>query len=158
MKKILYIAMATLLLGISANIHAQQATRNEEAKQELIALSKTKWQWMADFNTEALSNLFHDKAVFVHMGATFTKEQELNVIRKKEIIYKHADIKETSVQVNGQTAVLLNRIRMESIVGGNEVVNPFVVAEVYVKEGNGWKLMAMTFTRQAHEYELNLNN
>ena len=158
MKKILYIAMATLLLGISANIHAQQATRNEEAKQELIALSKTKWQWMADFNTEALSNLFHDKAVFVHMGATFTKEQELNVIRKKEIIYKHADIRETSVQVNGQTAVLLNRIRMESIVGGNEVVNPFVVAEVYVKEGNGWKLMAMTFTRQAHEYELNLNN
>lgn len=158
MKKILYIAMATLLLGIPANIHAQQANRNEEAKQELINLSKTKWQWMADFNTEALSNLFHDKAVFVHMGATFTKEQELIVIRKKEIIYKYADIKETSVQVYGQTAVLLNRIRMESIVGGNEVVNPFVVAEVYVKEGNGWKLMAMTFTRQAHEYELNLNN
>ncbi len=147
-----------MMLVISGNIHAQQATQNEETKQELINLSKTKWQWMAEFNTGALSGLFHDKAVFVHMGATFTKEQELNVIRKKEIIYKHADIKETSVQVNGQTAVLLNRIRMESIVGGNEVENPFVVAEVYVKEANGWKLMAMTFTRQAHEYQLNLNH
>lgn len=147
------------MIGISGKIYAQQQiTQNEETKHELIDLSKTKWQWMAEFNTEVLFNLFHDKAVFVHMGATFTKEQELNVIRKKEIIYKQADIKETSVQVNGQTAVLLNRIRMESIVGGNEVVNPFVVAEVYVKEGNGWKLMAMTFTRQAHEYELNLNN
>ncbi|MCD7901546.1 MAG: nuclear transport factor 2 family protein [Bacteroides sp.] len=110
---------------------------------------------MAEFNTEALSNLFHDKAVFVHMGATFTKSQELDVIRKKEIIYKHADIKETSVQINGSTAIVLNRIRLESIVGGNEVVNPFVVAEIYVKGGNQWKLMAMTFTRQAHEYKLN---
>lgn len=139
-------------------VYAQQEiVSNDKAKQELITLSKQKWQWMAEFNVDALSNLFHDKAVFVHMGATFTKNQELDVIRKKEIIYKHADIKEPSVQINGSTAILLNRIKLESIVGGNEVANPFVVAEIYVKEGNEWKLMAMTFTRQAHEYELNLD-
>ena len=33
----------------------------------------------------------------------------------------------------GSTAILLNRIRLVAVVGGNEVVNPFNVTEVYVK-------------------------
>lgn len=157
--KVIVLVLALSILFGMQEAYAQQEVKNDDkTKQELIDLSKTKWQWMAEFNTEALSNLFHDKVVFVHMGATFTKEQELDVINKKNIIYKHADIKEISVQVDGATAILLNRIRLESIVGGNEVVNPFIVAEIYIRKDNEWKLMAMTFTRQAHEYELNLNN
>jgi hypothetical protein len=32
-------------------------------------------------------------------------------------------------------------------VGGNEVVNPFMVTEVYVKEGGQWKMGSLTFSR-----------
>jgi hypothetical protein len=35
-----------------------------------------------------LSNLFHEKAVFVHMGATFSKNEEIDVINNGSIIYK----------------------------------------------------------------------
>ncbi|MCC8154025.1 MAG: nuclear transport factor 2 family protein [Tannerellaceae bacterium] len=158
---VLSLCMVWVLFPVSAGIQSicaqSEVTNNEKTKQEIIDLSKTKWQWMAEFNTDALSNLFHDKAVFVHMGAAFTKNQELDVIRKKEIIYKKAGIKETSVRIDGSTAILLNRISLESIVGGNEVVNPFVVAEIYVRNGDEWKLMAMTFTRQVYEYTLELN-
>lgn len=148
MKKILYIAMATLLLGISANIQAQQqATYSEETKQELINLSKTKWQWMSDKNVESLDNLFHEESVFVHMGATMNKEQELNTIKTGSIQYKHTEIQETSIRFVGNTAIVLNKIRLTAIVGGNEVVNPFMVTEVYVPINGKWKLGSLSFTR-----------
>ena len=47
----------------------------------------------------------------------------------------------------GSTAILLNRIRLVAVVGGNEVINPFVVTEVYVQEGGKWKLGSLSFTR-----------
>lgn len=47
----------------------------------------------------------------------------------------------------GNTAILLNRIRMDSIVDGKEVSNPFQVTEVYVKSNGDWKLGSLSFTR-----------
>ena len=117
------------------------------AEQEIINLSKEKWQWMADKNVDTLDNLFHDKAMFVHMGGTWGKEQELNVIKSGGIWYKKADIHEVSVNIIGSTAILLNRITLLAVVGGNEVTNPFEVTEVYIKQNDTWKLGSLSFTR-----------
>ena len=38
------------------------------------------------------------------------------------------------LRVIGTTAILLNRIRLVAVVGGDEVINPFVVTEVYVQQ------------------------
>lgn len=117
------------------------------AEQELLTLSREKWLWMADKKVDTLANLFHDKAKFVHMGGTMNKEQELGVIKGGMIHYKHAEIQEASVEFVGNTAIVLNKIRLDAVVGGNEVTNPFVVTEVYVQEGGSWKLGSMSFTR-----------
>jgi len=121
--------------------------QNTSAEQEIIALSKKKWQWMADKKADTLANLFDDKSVFVHMGGSWGKDQEVNVIRSGNIHYKKADIHDVSVNVIGNTAILLNRITLLAVVGGNEVTNPFIVTEVYVKENNTWKLGSLSFTR-----------
>ena len=118
-----------------------------DADQEIINLSKKKWLWMSDKNIDSLATLFHEKAVFVHMSRTLTKEQELDVIRTGNIHYKHAEIQETSVQFIGNTAILLNKIRLEAIVRGNEAINPFVVTEVYVQQAGKWMLGSLSFTR-----------
>jgi hypothetical protein len=118
-----------------------------KAEQEIITLSKDKWQWMADKNVDALSNLFHAKAVFVHMGGAWGTEQEINVIKSGGIWYKKADIHEVSVNVIDNTAILLNRIDLLAVVGGNEVTNPFEVTEVYIKVKGQWKLGSLSFTR-----------
>jgi hypothetical protein len=117
------------------------------AEQELITLSKQKWQWMAERNVEALDKLLAEEAIFVHMGATMTKSQELDTIKSGRIQYKDAQIQEVSVRFVGATAILLNKIRLVAVVGGNEVVNPFNVTEVYVKLDGGWKLASLSFTR-----------
>ncbi len=120
---------------------------NKNAEQEIINLSRQKWLWMADRNVDSLNALFNEKAVFVHMGGTMTKDHELDVIKSGAIQYKSAEIQETSVQFVGNTAILLNKIRLTAIVGGNEVVNPFVVTEVYVQQNGKWILGSMSFTK-----------
>ena len=102
---------------------------------------------MAEKRVETLEALFHEKAVFVHMGGTMNRERELNVIETGGIHYKKADIHEVSVNIICNTAILLNRITLLAVVGGNEVTNPFVVTEVYVRENGIWKLGTMSFTR-----------
>ena len=116
-------------------------------EQEVIQLSKQKWEWMADKNADKLTPLFDDKSVFVHMGGSWGKTQEINVIKSGGIHYKKADIHEVSVNIIGNTAILLNRITLLAVVGGNEVTNPFMVTEVYIKDNDGWKLGSLSFTK-----------
>ena len=76
-----------------------------------------------------------------------SRDRELEVIKSGAIQYKNAEIQEASVRFIGSTAIVLNRIRLVAVVGGNEVTNPFVVTEVYVQLGGAWKLGSMSFTR-----------
>jgi hypothetical protein len=116
--------------------------------QEIIDLSALKWRWMSERDVNALGALFHDDAVFVHMGATFTKAQELEVLSTGGIEYKKVDIHEVSVPfLDASTAILLNRIDLLAVVGGTEVTNPFVVTEVYVTRTDSWALASLSFTR-----------
>ncbi|MFC3881144.1 nuclear transport factor 2 family protein [Algoriphagus namhaensis] len=121
--------------------------QEESLKEEIKALSKAKWQWMADKDADKLAELFDDKSVFVHMGGSWGKEREVNIIRSGGIWYKKADIHEVSVEIIDNTAILLNRITLLAEVGGNEVTNPFEVTEVYIKKADGWKLGSLSFTK-----------
>ena len=116
-------------------------------EQEVIDLSKEKWDWMSERNIDTLDALFHEKSVFVHMGGSWGKEREIEIIKSGGIHYKKADIHEVSVNIIGQHAVLLNRITLLAVVGGNEVINPFMVTEVYVQQDGSWKLASLSFTK-----------
>jgi len=143
----LYFLIITVGIACSPQKISSSATNNANSEQEIINLSKDKWRWMADKKVDTLDALFHANAVFVHMGGSWGKEQELNTIKNGGIHYKHAEIFETSVKFIGNTAILLNRIRLLAVVGGNEVTNPFMVTEVYVKENGKWMLGSLSFTR-----------
>jgi len=116
-------------------------------EQEIIELSKQKWEWMADKEADKLADLFHDQAKFVHMGGTWGKDREVEIIRSGGIHYKKADIQEVSVEIIGDMATIWNRITLLAVVGGNEVTNPFMVTEVYLKQNGDWKLTNMSFTK-----------
>lgn len=141
--------MKASLLGLFIIMMIVQVSlaQNSVVEQEIIKLSKDKWQWMSDKNVEALDNLFHEKSVFVHMGGSWGKEQELNIIKGGGIWYKKADMHQVSVNVIEKTAILLNRITLLAVVGGNEVTNPFEVTEVYIQVADTWKLGSLSFTR-----------
>lgn len=146
------IALLTCCSILIAHLVSAETTTNKEAsaesvKNEILKLSKDKWQWMSERDLKKLDNLFHEKAVFVHMGGTMSRQQELDVIKSGGIHYKKADVHDVSVEVIGNTAICLNKITLLAVVGGNEVTNPFVVTEIYVQESGNWKLASLSFTR-----------
>lgn len=134
------------------------ATNNTPEQQEVINLSKQKWQWMSDKNVESLDKLFDDKAMFIHMGGTWGKTQELNTIKEGGIWYKKAEVYAVVVNMFGNTAILLNDIDLVAVVGGNEVVNPFMVTEVYIKENGKWKMGSLTFSHLRRPVKMDNKN
>ena len=129
------------------HINPVTTTGTDAQRDAVLRLSRDKWRWMSERKVDSLAPLFDEQAVFVHMGATMTKAQELEVIRSGAIQYKTVDIQEESVRFVGTTAIVLHRIRLVAVVGGNEVTNPFMVTEVYVPKGGAWTLASLSFTR-----------
>ena len=147
--------MKTSILGLFLILMGAQWSfaQNSAVQQELIELSKQKWQWMADKNVDKLAPLFHDQSKFVHMSGTWKKDRELEIIETGSIWYKNAKVHDVAVEVSGKTAIVWNRITLEAVVRENEVTTEFTVTEVYQKKGKHWKLLALTFSsvRDTHE-------
>jgi hypothetical protein len=138
-----------------ANLPGSATTGITKEEQEILDLSKQKWLWMADKNVDALNALFDEKSVFVHMGGSWGKEQEINVIKSGGIWYKKAEIFSASVNIMSNTAILLNDIDLVAVVGANEVINPFMVTEVYIKDNGSWKLGSLSFSRLMRPVKMN---
>ncbi|MDP3471946.1 MAG: nuclear transport factor 2 family protein [Algoriphagus sp.] len=148
MKK--YLFVFTLII-LSASFSFGQSTQEQEIKK----LSMDKWQWMADKDIAKLTPLFHPQAKFVHMSGTWTTARELEIIETGSIWYKKADVKDTAIEIVGNTAIVWNRITLTAEVRGSDVVTEFTVTEVYQKDGAAWKMLALTFSsvRDTHQLE-----
>ncbi len=148
--------MKTILGLILIILCAQWSfAQNSAAEQEIIQLSKDKWQWMADKNVDKLATLFHDESKFVHMSGSWKKARELEIIESGSIWYKNTIVHDTDVEIIENTAVVWNRITLEAHVRGNDVSNEFTTTEVYVKIDDNWKLLDLTFSsvRDTHTIE-----
>ncbi|MEY4610055.1 nuclear transport factor 2 family protein [Aquirufa lenticrescens] len=146
MKKLVFL-LSILLVSISSSF-AQTA-----AEKELIQLSMDKWQWMSDKDVDKLEKLFDAKAKFVHMSGTWKKDEELDIIKTGRIWYKKATVKDTAIEIVGNTAIVWNRITLDAIVREQVAVTEFTVTEVYQKQENDWKMLALTFSsvRDTHQ-------
>ena len=63
------IALVPIAVLSQSSTHdaVNQKRSNSSVEQELINLSKQKWQWMSERRVDSLDALFHEKAVFVHI-------------------------------------------------------------------------------------------
>lgn len=141
------LAVFVLIGNLQSSTAQDKVDSASKAEQEIIDLSNKKWIWMSEKKVEPLAELFHEKAMFVHMGGNMSKEQELNTIKSGRIHYKKATVQKASVQFISNTAILLSKIRLDAVVGRNEVTNPFTVTEVFVKIDGEWKLASLSFSK-----------
>ncbi|TDE15641.1 nuclear transport factor 2 family protein [Dyadobacter psychrotolerans] len=128
------------------NIEISEAQTPARVEQQIISLSKDKWQWMSDKNVDKLAQLFDDKAKFVHMSGTWKKGEELEIIKTGSIWYKRADVHDVVVELFDDTAIIWSRITLSAMVRGTEANTEFTVTEVYKKKGKNWKMLALTFS------------
>ncbi len=144
MKKMLFVLLAMTFTQIG---FTQTNSNQSPDQEEIVSISKKKWNWMSEKIVDSLDQLFHEKSMFIHMGGSWGKSQELNVIKSGGIWYKKAEVYAVSLNIIGNTAILLNDIDLLAVVGGNEVINPFMVTEVYIKEKGKWIMGSLTFSQ-----------
>lgn len=154
--KVLLLTLCVLTVSLQRS-NAQQTKTLTAQEQEIINLSKQKWLWMSDKKVDTLNDLFDDRAVFVHMGGSWGKANELDVIKSGRIWYKQAEVYSVSVNIFGNAAILLNDIDLLAVVGGNEVTNPFMVTEVYLRENCKWRMGSLTFSHLLRPVKMNNN-
>ncbi len=154
------VSVALFFLACSHSAFSQERRAEPEnskvltsAQQEIINLSKEKWQWMADKNVDKLEPLFHDKSKFVHMSGSWKKAEELDIIKTGRIWYKRADVHDVAAEVIDDTALVWSRITLTADVRGTDAVTEFTVTEAYKKHNNVWKLLTLTFSsvRDTHK-------
>lgn len=143
----------TLGIACSSQKNISSASNSANSQQEIINLSKEKWQWMSDKNVDKLATLFHDQSKFVHMSGTWKKAEELDIIKTGSIWYKKADVHDVAAEIVDDVAILWSRITLTAVVRGNDAVTQFTVTEVFKKQGSDWKLLALTFSsvRDTHQ-------
>ena len=159
--KLSFIGLFLLLVNVQSS-YAQRNTSastmgNTPEQQDIINLSKQKWDWMANKNVDSLNVLFNEKSMFIHMGGSWGKTQELATIKSGGIWYKKAEVYSVLVNMIGSTAILLNDIDLVVVVGGNEVTNPFMVTEVYIKQNGKWTMGSLTFSHLLRPVKLTNN-
>lgn len=150
-----FITSIQLAFSQQQNVNSSPANSITAEQQQIIDLSKDKWQWMADKDVDKLAILFHDQSKFVHMSGTWKKDEELDIIKTGRIWYKKADIHDVAIEIIGDNAIVWSRITLTADVRGNDAVTEFTVTEVYKKLNNDWKMLAMTFSsvRDTHVIE-----
>lgn len=105
-------------------------------------------------NLQTVDSLISNNAVFVHMGVCLDKKGEFEAIEKGLIAVQKIDIAEEKTILSGATTIILRKLQLTAVVQGNEVTNPFVVAETYTKDNAGnWLLMSTTYTCIAIDYD-----
>ena len=148
--------MRLSILGLVLSLAGANGAAGQSSAvgQELTQLSKDKWQWMADKDVGKLEPLFHDRAKFVHMGGTWGKTEELDIIKSGRIWYKQTDVHAVVTEVFENTALVWSRITLHAMLGSNEVVTEFTVTEVFERQGNAWKILDLTFSSVRDNHQI----
>ncbi|PAD37159.1 nuclear transport factor 2 family protein [Terribacillus saccharophilus] len=115
--------------------------------EKVLEVSNRIWDAFQKENVDVLVDLVHQHARFVHMGVTLSRDEEINIINERGIVYKEIDFQKSTIHEMESTVVLLNKIKLIAIVDGKEVTNPFVVTEVYTKKRDIFKLASMSYTK-----------
>ena len=114
---------------------------------EILNLSQEKFRWKTERKIDAIEDLFDDELVFIHLNGHFSSKKEwIQELRTKRFVYNAINLKEASVKVYGNTAVLVGKARFSVTMNGSKGAWTLVYTEVYTKKNNRWKLVNLHTT------------
>jgi len=91
---------------------------------------------------------FADDATIVHSDGTIsTKAQEIENMKSGTVKYESIEVRETKIQVYGNTAVSTQLVSFKGVLSGKPVSADVRVTGVYVKQKGNWKIVAFLNTR-----------
>ncbi|GJM57981.1 nuclear transport factor 2 family protein [uncultured Dubosiella sp.] len=114
---------------------------------DAIQTSQQIWNAMHEENRKDLETYIMPDAWFVHMGITADRDEEIDIIEKRGIVYDTIDIEKQDVNTVGLVTFVYSKMKLTAIVNGQTVTNPFVVTEAYIEDEGKLRLASMSYTR-----------
>jgi ketosteroid isomerase-like protein len=139
-----HLALAgALALGTSSLLlsppSAAQSTDEASVVQAVEALRKA----MLDADRARLEDLTADQLSYGHSGGTIqTKDQFVNVIVRKETIYKSITLSDPVTTIAGNNAIVRHVFSAETESDGKPSTAKVGVMQVWQKQDGRWKLLA----------------
>lgn len=126
-----------VLLGFLA-LPAFSQTAEEKAISEL---SHKKFNWLIRKEADSLNRVLDERVMYVHSnGWVQSKKEMLDDMKSGKLIYQAITVKESTVRIYGQSAIVTGLGTFEGINSGTAFKLEMRYTEVYVKTAEGWKL------------------
>ena len=137
MKKCLIVTIASLLLNTL--VYCQ----SDKSDQQIINLSKAKFEWMINKNYDSLNYILDDRLKYVHSnGWIQTKQDVIDDLKSGKIEYQLVSTTETSVRFYENTAILIGKGKFSGLINKTPFALDLIFTEVYFKSGKRWLLVS----------------
>ncbi len=135
MKRISLVIITLTLLSFSS--FAQPS----KPEYQILDLSKKKFEWMVNKNTDSLKVLLDEQVKYIHSnGWTQSKHEVIEDCLSGKLIYQKIEISEATVRLYNATAIVTGKGKFSGAVNQTPFVLDLTYTEVYIKENNRWLL------------------
>ncbi len=111
---------------------------------EILKLSNDIFTWEVDNKINTLEGLLSEKfKVVTSRGEIQTKEQYLTTLRSGNVKHDSIAIEQSIATIEDKTAIVIGKGWFHMTVSGNKLHRHLSYMEVFVKEKNVWKLVAL---------------
>jgi ketosteroid isomerase-like protein len=123
-------------------------TAHEDIAEQVRALEDRRYRAMTDGDVGVLGELFAADLVYTHSDAsTDSKQSYLQKLASGHFKYGQISHPETSIIVHGDCVLVLGDMRGEVRIGDNLRVLNSASLSVWVRENDGWVLLAFQPTK-----------
>lgn len=142
MRRIRVTGLLTTLLCLLTLWSCTANAQTNDAQQEVLAAHEERRVATLNGDANTVASMMTDDLTFTHANAVVeTKEQFVDALETGRLQYKTLSDEDLQVRVNGNTGVVSGTVHIVVDASGTEYDLRVVFTELWVKEGDIWKMM-----------------
>ena len=137
-----YGALSTVVL-LSALLILPGQTNDAEAQRQVVSIDERRADALRRNDGGPLRQIYADDYTLVTPGGVVrSKMDQINELASGRVRYEKLDVKERTVRVYGDVAILLSRENDSILQAGEQVGGDIRFTRVYKKFGTEWRVIA----------------
>jgi ketosteroid isomerase-like protein len=114
----------------------------------VLKFETQRFEAMTRADTSTLRRMLSDDLLYVHSNALTEKKQDhLNAIASKKLVYKSMEREQARVRMYGKTALVNGTVAVQGVLLGNDFAIRLLYTAVYRKNGKQWQLVNWQSTK-----------
>jgi ketosteroid isomerase-like protein len=140
--------LAVVFASVSLFAFAQEKKASNPVEQVILKLEQQWEDALVKSDFAALERLYDDTMVYTHSsGSVDNKSAYINAIKSGATKYQSMKRDDIKVSVYGDAAVVTCHWDVRVLAGGNKIETNARYIHVYIKQKDGWKMVAHQATR-----------